>query len=57
DVNSGHAIYSPADFRAHYPDGRMGSNPALATPEHGEQLYKLAVKELTESYLKFLEAQ
>ncbi|MGK7958073.1 MAG: creatininase family protein, partial [Crocosphaera sp.] len=42
DVNSGHAIYSPADFRAHYPDGRMGSNPALATPEHGEQLYKLA---------------
>ncbi len=55
DVNSGHAIYSAADFRAHYPDGRMGSNPALATPEHGEQLYKLAVKELTESYLKFLE--
>ncbi len=56
EVNSGHSIYSAADFRAHYPDGRMGSNPALATPEHGEQLYKLAVKELTESYLKFLEA-
>ncbi|MDJ0511043.1 MAG: creatininase family protein [Crocosphaera sp.] len=57
DVNSGYPIYGAADFRAHYPDGRMGSNPALATPEHGEKLYKLAVEELSESYLKFLEAK
>ncbi len=55
DVASGYPIYGSADFRRHYPDGRMGSNPALATPEHGQQLYELAVKELCESYLKFLQ--
>lgn len=54
DVASGYAIYGAEDFRVHYPDGRMGSNPALATPEHGKELYNLAVKELSESYLKFL---
>ncbi|GBF79303.1 creatininase family protein [Aphanothece sacrum] len=54
DVASGYAIYGAEDFRVHYPDGRMGSNPALATPEHGKELYDLAVKELGESYLKFL---
>jgi creatinine amidohydrolase len=53
-VASGHPIYSAADFRRHYPDGRMGSNPALATPEHGKQFYELAVKELSNGYLEFL---
>jgi creatinine amidohydrolase len=51
---SGHPIYGAADFRRHYPDGRMGSNPQLATPEHGRQLYEAAVKELSSDYLKFL---
>jgi creatinine amidohydrolase len=32
----------------------MGSDPSLATPEHGKELYELAVKELTQSYQKFL---
>lgn len=54
EVGSGHNIYGAANFRQHYPDGRMGSNPALATPEHGKQFYELAVKELSNSYLKFL---
>jgi creatinine amidohydrolase len=54
EVASGHPIYGAIDFRRRYPDGRMGSNPALATPEHGEQLYQLAVKELSNSYLEFL---
>ncbi len=54
EVASGHPIYGAADFRRHYPDGRMGSNPALATPEHGKQFYDLAVKELSSSYLAFL---
>jgi creatinine amidohydrolase len=54
-VASGHKFYGAADFRRQFPDGRMGSNPALATPEHGRQFYELAVKELTESYLKFCE--
>ena len=54
EVASGHSIYSAQDFRAHYPDGRMGSNPALATPEHGQRFYEVAVKELSESYQRFL---
>jgi creatinine amidohydrolase len=54
NVASGHPIYSAADFRQHYPDGRMGSNPALATPEHGQQFYELAVKELSNGYLEFI---
>ncbi|MER3434183.1 MAG: amidase [Leptolyngbya sp. ERB_1_1] len=53
-VVQGHRIYGAIDFRDRYPDGRMGSNPALATPEHGKQLYELAVKEISSSYLEFL---
>ncbi len=54
DVASGYPIYGAANFRRRYPDGRMGSNPALATPEHGKQFYELAVKELSNSYLEFI---
>lgn len=57
EVGQGHAIYGAADFRRRYPDGRMGSNPDLATPEHGQQFYELAVKELTNNYLEFLSAE
>ncbi|MBD2088732.1 creatininase family protein [Microcoleus sp. FACHB-1515] len=53
EVASGHPIYGAIDFRRSYPDGRMGSNPALATPEHGRQFYEAAVKELSNSYLEF----
>lgn len=53
-VASGHPIYSAVDFRRHYPDGRMGSNPALATPEHGQQFYQLAVQELSDAYTNFV---
>ncbi|NJR61068.1 MAG: creatininase family protein [Cyanobacteria bacterium CRU_2_1] len=53
DVASGQPIYGAIDFRSRYPDGRMGSNPALATPEQGQQFYELAVKELSSSYLAF----
>lgn len=57
EVASGHRIYGAADFRQRYPDGRMGSNPALATPEHGKQFYDLAVKELSNNYLEFLSVE
>jgi creatinine amidohydrolase len=56
EVSKEHKIYGAADFRQRYPDGRMGSNPALATPEHGKQFYDLAVKELSNAYLEFLSA-
>lgn len=51
---SGHRIYGAIDFRQFYVDGRMGSNPDLATPEHGKQFYEAAVKEMSNDYLKFL---
>lgn len=56
-VAKGHAIYGAEDFRRRYPDGRMGSNPALATPEHGKQFCEAAVKELSNDYLRFLQAE
>lgn len=55
-VASGHPIYGAEEFRRCYPDGRMGSNPALATPEHGQQFYEAAVKEISSQYLEFLAA-
>ena len=54
EVNKERKIYSATDFRRRYPDGRMGSNPALATVEHGKQFYDVAVKELSNRYLEFL---
>lgn len=57
EVSRDRRIYGAIDFRRRYPDGRMGSNPDLATPEHGQQFYDLAVQELTQSYLEFLQAE
>jgi creatinine amidohydrolase len=57
DVSNEHRIYGAIDFRRRYPDGRMGSNPALATPEHGKQFYELAVKDISNTYLEFLSAE
>jgi creatinine amidohydrolase len=47
-------IYSAADFRQRYPDGRMGSDPSLATIEQGQVLYETAVRELARQYDDFL---
>lgn len=46
-------IYDAEDFRRRYPDGRMGSNPALASVEAGEEIYKAAVKGLSADYQSF----
>ena len=40
-----------ADYRRNFPDGRIGSNPALASPEAGSRLYEAAVAALTKDYL------
>jgi creatinine amidohydrolase len=56
EVSKEHKIYGAIDFRRRYPDGRMGSNPDLATPEHGRQFYEVAVKELSNTYLEFLQS-
>lgn len=45
-IAPGGPIREAADFRARYPDGRMGSDPGQATPEKGFQLVDQAVREL-----------
>jgi len=41
------------DFRARYPDGRMGSDPLQATPEKGGELVAAAVKALIQDVADF----
>ena len=43
------------DFRAKFPDGRMASDPALATAEDGERLLAAAVDDVAEAYRAFTE--
>jgi creatinine amidohydrolase len=57
NLSSERKILGAADFRQRYPDGRMGSDPSLATPEHGKQFFDLAVKDLTAGYLEFLASE
>ena len=42
------------DYQNQFPDGRIGSNPALATIEAGDRLYKACVAEVLEDYLSFV---
>lgn len=48
-------IYGRENFRARYPDGRIGSDPDLATPEFGQQLYAQATEAISSAYRKFIE--
>jgi creatinine amidohydrolase len=43
-----------ADYRRNFPDGRIGSNPALATPEAGRRLCEAAVAAITKDYLDWV---
>ncbi|KZD03845.1 creatininase family protein [Oceanibaculum pacificum] len=42
------------DYRKLYPDGRIGSDPTMARPEHGERLVAASAREVAEDYKKFL---
>jgi creatinine amidohydrolase len=46
-------IREALDFRARYPDGRMGSDPVQATPEKGAEIVALAAKGLLEEAAAF----
>ncbi|MHC6226826.1 creatininase family protein [Pseudomonas sp. X10] len=46
-------IRESLDFRARYPDGRMGSDPAQATPEKGRALVMLAARSLVQELEAF----
>ena len=47
-------IYDAEDYRRRFADGRIGSDPTLATPEIGERLYEAAVTGLFLKYQEFL---
>jgi len=47
-------IYDAASFRRSFPDGRIGSNPALANIVDGKRFYQLAVDSLFQDYQRFL---
>jgi creatinine amidohydrolase len=47
-------FYDAADYRRRYPDGRIGSDPSLASPEDGERLYRAAVADMAELYRAFI---
>lgn len=49
-------FFSAEDFRASFPDGRIGSNPSLATPAHGQRLLDCAVAEIAGMAKAFFEA-
>jgi len=45
-----------ADYRRKFPDGRIGSNPGLATPETGRRLCEAAVATIAKDYLGWVAA-
>ena len=47
-------FYGPEDFRRRYPDGRIGSDPSLARPEHGEKLIDISAQSIADIYAEFL---
>ncbi|MFQ3622083.1 MAG: creatininase family protein [Acetobacteraceae bacterium] len=42
------------DLRELHPDGRIGSEPSLATPEHGRALYEAAVADCSAAWTAFM---
>lgn len=49
-------IGGPDDFRRRYPDGRIGSDPSLATPENGRLILQTAAAEVAKVYREFMAA-
>ena len=49
------SFFDARDFRRRYPDGRIGSAPSLARPEHGKRLFDAAVAALAGQYRAFVE--
>ncbi len=42
------------DYRSRFPDGRIGSNPALASAEHGKRIVEAVTPDLAAAYRRFL---
>ncbi len=50
-----HGFFDCDDYRRRFADGRIGSDPSLSTPEHGEQLFHAAVEDMAEAYREFMD--
>lgn len=50
-------IHGPEDFRRRHPDGRMGSDPFLASADHGARFLELAAAALSEDLAAFLDPE
>lgn len=48
-------IHGPEDFRRRHPDGRMGSDPFLATSDHGARFLEVAASSLVRDLEAFLQ--
>ena len=49
-------FFGAADYRRRFADGRIGSDPSLATPEKGKQMYDAAVAGMIRVFTTFREA-
>lgn len=47
-------IYDADDYRRRFPDGRIGSDPTLATGEIGKELFEASVTGIAQKYQAFL---
>ncbi len=54
-AHSGDRHGPPDEHRAAFPDGRVGSHSALASPEHGARLLQLAAREIANEFVAFTE--
>lgn len=54
EAHSGDKHGPPLEHRRDFPDGRVGSHSALASPEHGQQLIEAAVGGVFADYSEFV---
>jgi creatinine amidohydrolase len=47
-------FFEAADYRARFPDGRIGSAPWKSSPQDGGRIYETAVADMIEAYQTFL---
>ena len=47
-------FHDARDFRRRYPDGRIGSDPSLARPEHGQRLFEAATQAIAAQFKEFV---
>ncbi|HZB89874.1 MAG TPA: creatininase family protein [Stellaceae bacterium] len=48
------AFTDAEDYRRLFPDGRIGSDPTLASPEHGKRFLDAAIHDIAEDYRRFV---